>query len=114
MYSISHTSCSGPAITIQSYEIVFDKDINYCNEISDLFLTIRPTIWSSSFIYERPKELSITLQHTTNLVAKETDLLLLYFTATYYDCFVKIRNNEIHKYTFRVIDGDIKDICYVD
>lgn len=99
-----------PTIHINSYNIVFNKEINYCNELSELFFDIKPMLESKTKIEEQPKDLSITLEHETKLAAEETDLVLLFFTAIYYDCFVNISKNNIAKYIFRVIDGDIKNI----
>jgi len=100
---------SGPKLLTNTYELNFNGKINYCDEIYNLFNKISPVLASDIKIKE-DNDLSISLTHHTALAGKETDLVLLYLTAVYYDCNVNIYANDRLKYILKIIDGYVKKI----
>ena len=91
-----------------SYSIVFDKHINYYEEIKDSFNTLNDGMLSHWTITETEKDLIINIFHDTSLATKEADLFFIFLTSLYYDCEIMAKVGEKNPYTMRLIDGKIK------
>jgi hypothetical protein len=100
---------SGSILLTNTYELNFDREINYCDELKHLFYNIKETL-ESNITVSHDDNLNISISHHTPLAGKEADLVLLYLTAVYYDCDVNIYANKNLKYILKIIDGYVKRI----
>lgn len=89
------------------YQLIFDKAINYCNEIKDLFDTIKNTLNSKYQVLEDDKQLCIEIEHDSILVSQEVNVVLLFLTAIYYDCHAVVYTDSNKQYKIHLIDGAI-------
>jgi len=93
-----------------SYKLIFNKHINYCQEIAESFSTINEGLASNWIMKEDDDNLVISIFHDTSIATKETDLFFIFLTSLYYDCEVRGKSEYKDSYAVRMIDGKLKPI----
>jgi len=89
------------------YSLIFNKDINYCQEILESFNILNDGMISNWCIDDDGKNLIINIFHETSVATKETDLFFVFLTSIYYDCNVIGNVKDKNPYNIRIIDGQI-------
>jgi hypothetical protein len=89
------------------YDLIFNKSINYTNEIHGLFDTVSPTLKSKSKIVENKENLIITMENSHKVIVNDIDIVLMMFTAVYYDCDLVITTDKIGQFKTKVVDGHL-------
>lgn len=100
---------------LNTSEIIFDKNINYYKDIQEIYESYKKYLTSYSFSYNENDDYTIVLKNCHRpRITTDVDAMLKKFTDIYYDCQVSLMLGNFHKYTFRVVDGNVKNFCVLN
>lgn len=102
-------------IPLNTSKIVFNKNINYYKDIQEIYESYKKYLSSYSCEYDDKSDYTIVLKNYYRpKITTDVDAMLKRFTDIYYDCQVNLILGNFHKYTFRVIDGNVKNFCVLN